>query len=181
MNPTLALDALLTDPHFPQIAAKLEHLIPTSFLDQVAAAGAHTSVIRDKVSALLDADPADSGWLPAAQVPDWIRLAAYDTLARWFAGTIDTCRHNPVPDHPQPVSAAAWKPGLIVCLACTHLLKCRPGSLEERTCDGCGHECTGPENDDGIWPALTQAGVLLYEYGVCGDCKAALPRPVRPC
>jgi len=177
MNPTLALDALLTDPRFPEIAAELEAWIPQSLADQYAAAGQHTGAIRDLAADAIGADPARSGWMRTRDIPEWIRLGALDALMGWYTGKADTCRHSPSPDHPQPINAAAWKPGLIVCLQCTHLLKCRPGSLEERTCDGCGHECTGPENDDGVWPGLTQAGVLLYEYGVCSDCKGSLPEP----
>ncbi len=178
MNHTLALDALLTDPRATEIVAALHELLPTALADQVQAAGAHASSARKLAAAFMGADPKNSRYMAARDIPEWIRLGAFDALARWFDGTADTCMHCPVPEQPQPINAVAWKPGLVVCLQCTHLLKCRPGSLEERTCDACGHECTGPEHDDGIWPGLTQAGVLLYEYGVCGDCKATITEAV---
>ncbi|MDN5751364.1 MAG: hypothetical protein L0H64_23170, partial [Pseudonocardia sp.] len=88
----------------------------------------------------------------------------------WAIGTADTCTHQPHPDRPQPVHAAAWRPGLIACSRCPHLLALARHDVRDRTCDGCGHQCAGPDHGDGIRPVMIAAGALSYAVGVCRDC-----------
>ncbi|SCL20480.1 hypothetical protein [Micromonospora inyonensis] len=86
----------------------------------------------------------------------------------------------PAPTRPAPaapVVAAAWKPGLIVCHACTYLTALPRGSDRDRTCDACGRVCAGVEHGDGIHPGMVQLGPLVYQYGVCGDCKPITADP----
>jgi hypothetical protein len=73
--------------------------------------------------------------------------------------------HNPDPNKPQPLFAALWRPLLVVCERCTHLLSLRPGSEADRTCDGCGRVF------DGIYPGMGSYGPLSFQYGVCAGCR----------
>jgi hypothetical protein len=118
-----------------------------------------------------------SGTTKAAWLPGWLRLALLDALATFMDGAADTCCHAPVPSSPQPVMAAAWRPGLVVCMTCTHLLPQRRGSAADRTCDGCGRVCAGTP-DDPIHPGLLALSILIFEYGVCNDCKPPPPPTV---
>ena len=176
MNLTLALDTLLTDTRYADELNQLRNLLPAGFLDQVDAAARDAKEVLHAIGDYIGADASTSGWAPVDRFPEWLRLGALDALAGWVTGRAATCRHNPSPDRAQPVVAAAWKPGLVVCPDCLRMTACRPGSLADRTCDGCGHECAGPDVGDGIWTGLVHVGVLVYQYGVCGGCKSALPR-----
>ena len=66
----------------------------------------------------------------------------------------------PNPDRPEPVFAAAWKPGLIVCALCTPLLKLVGEA--DKTCDGCGHACAGVDVGDGICTVTVMLSALSY-------------------
>src|SRR5690349_12137455 len=138
MNLALILDKLMTHPYYREIAAELQAIVPPGSVDQAGAA------TRD-AAALAEA-PATAAGFPGAS----------------------TCRHSPDPNAPQPVFAAAWKPGLITCAGCVHLLSLRKGSAADSTCDACGHQCAGPEEGDGIYAAMVQVGPLVFQYGVCG-------------
>jgi hypothetical protein len=168
MNPTLAFDALLTDPRYAEVAAELQTMLPTWFRDQADASARTTShmvdVLRDHIGSH------QFGGIAPAEVPDWLRLSVLDALVNWITGRAEMCRHAPDPLAPQPVLAAAWRPGLVACAACAHLFRLRRGSDAEATCDACGHRCAGLEAGDGIHPAFIQAGSLLFQYGVCGSC-----------
>ena len=106
-------------------------------------------------------------------VPDWIRLGVLSAYVGWAAGKASTCMHSPHATRPHPVYAAAWKPGLVVCVRCPHLLELPRGSAKDRTCDGYGRVTTGPEHGDGIRPSRVQYGPLILAYGVCSDCTPA--------
>ena len=108
--------------------------------------------------------------LGPAEHPDWVRLGLISAFMGWILGRSSTCLHNPDPRYPQPIAAAAWKPGLVVCGRCAHLLAIPRNSVKDRTCDGCGRVTTGPENDDGIWPNTIVHGPLVYSLGTCRDC-----------
>ncbi len=77
-------------------------------------------------------------------------------------------RHVPDLRRPQAVAAAAWKPRLVTCSACTGLLALPRNSTADRRCDGCGTVTTGVENGDGIFPGLV---VVVLMFGLCSDCK----------
>lgn len=96
-------------------------------------------------------------------VPDWLRLGALDTVLKWMDGKGKTCSHAPTYQNPEPVWSAAWKPGLVVCSACTHLLKVVGDA--DMTCDCCGRICDDVIRAQSVW-----IGALAYHAGVCSDC-----------
>ncbi len=159
----LTLDALLTitDPAeraaAQQAVDALLEQAPAGLVDQATAAS------RDVRHRMIDAG---ARLADAADVPDWLRLQAIEALVVFVAGTGTTCRHNPSPRNPQPIAAAAWKPGLIICgAACRHLLRLHGD--DDRRCDLCGHV------GDVIYPATVAVGSLVYTAGLCPDCERA--------
>lgn len=112
-------------------------------------------------------------WVPHLGLPEWVRLGMYDVLLRWAEGRVLTCIHQPSMDRPQPVYAAAWKPGIVVCERCQPML--RVTGSADRICDGCGHECLGMP-DDGILAINVFTGALAYRIGVCISCEAEMRR-----
>src|SRR4051794_40271824 len=98
-------------------------------------------------------------------VDEWIRLSVIDTLLLWTHGNAKVCIHAPDPLRPQPVWTAAWRPGLVVCTGCTHLLKAVGDA--DKTCDCCGHVCAGTDFDDPIYPSTIWRGPLAYQFGTC--------------
>lgn len=112
--------------------------------------------------------------LPGGRVPDVVLLQALDILARWCDGGIRLCLHAPHPSRPEPVATALWRPGLIVCGRCPHLLTLRPGSVADRSCDLCGHVAEGTEHGDPIYPATFQHGPLVVLFGACRDCHQSM-------
>lgn len=171
----LAFDELLCDPDLAPIAAQLRDRVPTALLDQCDAAAAHVHANLDTAARGWGVD-GQVGYTAPSDVPGWVRLGALTTLAGWLTGRASTCLHAPHPTRPQPLAAAAWKPGLIVCGRCTHLLTLPRRSTADRTCDGCGHVVTGVEHHDGIRPTLIVVGALSYLFGTCRDCTVAAPR-----
>jgi hypothetical protein len=164
---TLALDDLLSNLTAEQVTA-FRSAIPTAMLDQLDAAAAdvwahmHATGPAERIPLALT--PADH--------PGWLRLPLLDTFVNWIGGKAATCVHDPHPDRPQPVVAAAWRPGTIACTACEpFLFALRRGSEADRRCDGCGKVTRGPAADDGIYPVALQAGPMLYRAGVCRDCR----------
>lgn len=115
---------------------------------------------------MLDQGAAD---VTVADLPEAIVLQVLDQLDQWWHGRVSTCLHAPDPRRPQSVVAAAWKPGLIVCGDCTHLLRLPRKSAADRTCDLCGRIVTG-RDDDPIYPTTLQWAALLYLWGACTDC-----------
>lgn len=112
-------------------------------------------------------------WVPHAGLPEWVRLGMYDTLLKWSEDQALTCIHMPTINKPQPVFAAAWKPGVVACAQCRHLLTVV--GVADTICDGCGHECKGMP-DDGIKPVTAFVGALAYQFGVCVNCDKDLQR-----
>lgn len=166
----LALDDALIgdDPAMHAALTRLRAAWPAGLLDQADAAE------RD-ASRTLGAAAAAAGSAPPTAVhadtfPAWFRLGALDALTRWAAGKARTCQHAPDALHPQPVTAVAWKPGLIACRACPHLFRLPRGSAADRRCDGCGRVTAGAEVGDGIRPSTVQLGPLIYTAGACRDC-----------
>jgi hypothetical protein len=106
-------------------------------------------------------------WLPHVGVPEWMRLGMLDVVLKWHEGRVLTCIHMPVPARPQPVFAAAWKPGVLVCAQCKNMLAVT--GVADTICDGCGHQCKGLP-DDGIMPVTAFVANLGYQAGVCVGC-----------
>lgn len=151
-------------------------IAPPGWADQVDAA---VDELAEGVRRV-DAAAADVHLLPYSGYPAWVTLGLLQVLAEFATGTAATCIHQPTAAAPRPIHAAAWKPSLIVCSSCLHLLKLARSDVRDRTCDGCGHQCAGPEADDGIWSHVIVAGALTYSVGVCGGCRwTTTPQPPK--
>lgn len=165
----VALDELLSR-FTPAMAQELAALFPPQQLDQLDAAVADSQ----QILRALHTEAGDRTLeVPHERMNDWLRLGMLHTLTRWAVGEVRTCMHAPDMAHPQPVFAAAWSPGLLVCAWCTHLLQV--SGVADYTCDGCGHVCKGTQASDGISVVTAVLGALSYQAGVCRDCCAALP------
>lgn len=140
---------------------------PSAYVDQTKAAQRDVIAEREQVLGH------KARWAPHAGLPEWVRLGMYDALLGWSEGTAATCIHQPNFGRPEPVYAAAWKPGVVVCAKCRHLLAVT--GVADTVCDGCGHECQGMP-DDGIMPVSAFVGALSYSLGVCMSCEAELKR-----
>ena len=165
--PAIALDELLnrlTDADW----AAMRKAAPAHLLDQLDAAA--TEAMNATLTEMVTFHGAkEVTWARHRDVPEWIRLSVLDTACRFFAGRADTCMHQPVADHPEPVLAAAWRPGLVTCVHCEHLF--RLAGEADRRCDRCGHVCAGLPGD-GIHACRLMFGPLVYSYGLCAGCKA---------
>jgi hypothetical protein len=171
--PTVALavaDAL-RDPRFQATLTRLAHTAaPPGAADQMAAAAAHSLQLT---AAAFASDGAHHREVDVEDVPEWLWLPLVAEVLGLVAGTGRTCVHA-CPHRPAPYFAAAWRPGLVVCHTCLHLLHLRPGSAADRRCDRCGHVCAGPQLGDGIHPGTIHYGPLAYTYGLCGPCHREL-------
>ena len=167
----IRLDDLLCRPELAQLVEKMRARTPKWFSDQYEAAAADTHRGMESLAASYGTTP---GHTYPAGLPDWLRLGMLQAVAEWITGAVKTCMHSPDAWRPQPVAAAAWKPGLIVCTPCSFLLSVGHGSVKDRTCDGCGHVCAGPDAGDPIYPSSVSYGPLAYMVGTCGDCRFAV-------
>lgn len=159
-------DLIRTGRAAPLIAAGRD-LAAAGWLDQLDAAATEITAALNR-SATRDNRQMRRG--PYSEHPEWVTLSVMQAVAGWAIGTADTCTHQPHPDRPQPVHAAAWRPGLIACSRCPHLFALPRGDVRDRTCDGCGHQCAGPDHRDGIRSVVIAAGALSYAVGVCRGC-----------
>jgi hypothetical protein len=116
------------------------------------------------------------GWIPRDDIDAWVRLGTLDALLGWLDGRGRTCMHSPSHHRPQPVFAAAWRPGLVVCAQCLHLLDVTgPASM---VCDCCGRACEGTDADDPVFCGAVWLGELCYQWGACTDCRPSLEEGV---
>lgn len=167
----MRLDDLLCRPELAPLVEKMRARTPKWFSDQYDAAVADNTRGMESLAASYGTT---SGRVFPPQLPDWLRLGMLQAVAEWITGGARTCMHSPDAWRPQPVCAAAWKPGLIVCAPCTYLLSATPGSVKDRTCDGCGHLCAGPDAGDPIYPSSVGYGPLAYMVGTCTSCRFAV-------
>lgn len=176
MTPTLALEHLMLHPLYNELVDAMRAATPAAHIDQAdAAAGRATHLMTAAGRAL---GTTDARGLNPGDAPDWLRLGVLDTYARWITGTADTCRHQPTPDRPHPVLAAAWKPGLVVCPDCAMLTAAT--RAVDTTCDACGHQCGALAQGGGIYLGMVQLGPLIYQYGTCADCRPAITTQDSP-
>jgi hypothetical protein len=150
----------------PEMVAVIAHTQPVGRRDQLVAAAAEAIAIAKQGMEATGGGEAHE--LQHDNVPGWIRLGLLDTLIQFGAGTGRTCIHMPHIDRPQPVWSCAWKPGLVVCAACTPLLKAV--GVMDQTCDRCGHVCDGVDAGDPIYALGVVLGPLTYSAGACNDC-----------
>ncbi|MFY1589128.1 hypothetical protein ACN267_32250 [Micromonospora sp. WMMD734] len=170
MTPALALEALMLHPRYEELMAHVRAHTPTGHVDQVDAAADDALRLMTTVGRAAY-DGHQRHHPTTADVPGWLRLGLLDTLTAWVDGQAVTCRHQPTPDRPQPIVAAAWRPRLVVCSRCVHLTALARGSARDRTCDACGRVCAGVEHGDGVYPGMVQLGPLVYQYGTCDGCR----------
>lgn len=169
MTPALALEALMLNPQYDQFVERARTVMPVGLVDQADAAATEAHAILAGAAVRLCDDQAHGA--TAGDLPGWLRLGLLDTLATFAAGRATTCRHNPDAARPRPVLAAAWRPGMVVCPACAHLLSLKHNPAADAVCDSCGHQCAGVEHGDGIYPGMVQLGPMIYQYGTCGGCR----------
>jgi hypothetical protein len=62
------------------------------------------------------------------------------------------------------VLAAAWKPGIVVCLQCEFLLAAS-SEVADKTCDGCGKVTAGVASGDPIYPNRVSYGLFQFIFG----------------
>jgi hypothetical protein len=165
-------DLRVNDPDTAEVLWKLgQEKGGTAWNDQADAAGGEALQIATAIAELVS--PAGSVHAAAqavADTPEWVRLGMLDTQLAWLAGLARTCMHDPHSDRPEPVFAAAWKPRLVVCSGCRHLLD---AVASEAICDGCGRDTTG----EGISTTTVMPGNgLCYLVGTCEDCTRDLRR-----
>jgi hypothetical protein len=167
----LALDELFRDPHRDEMLAEINAQVPPAVADQRQAAARDAHRFLELEAPFLGA-PVEE--LDIARLPDWLRLDLLSTWSGWTSGTGRTCVHDPRPERPEPVFAAAWRPGLIACQRCIHLTVLRPGSKADRTCDCCGHVVAGLDQGEGISPGRLTFGPIVFGYGLCSSCTPDL-------
>ena len=153
----------LTPEQRNYVAAELSRVNNVAYTDQLAAAR------RDGIALSEFTTGKAAQQMPTARVDDWLRLGLLDTFTKWIAGKGKTCYHNPNYMRPEPIWACAWKPGLVVCNYCQHLL--RAADIVDSTCDCCGHVCAGINAGDPIYPVTIWFGALGYRAGMCSDCR----------
>lgn len=141
------------------------------------------AAVRELLAVRAERDPAATSQLLAAEaevhnamvaagaeqlrhqeVSDWLRLGAVEALVNHLAGTASTCLHAPDPRKPLPIFAAAWRPGLIVCAGCRHLLALHGEA--DLQCDLCGRV------DGSVSSLLLSLGALVFLAGACRGCRA---------
>jgi hypothetical protein len=165
---TVPLDELL-GRLTPELVAGIHHRAPTGLVDQLDAAA------RDSVAIIEAAENRPVRYVPRSSVDDWLRLGLLDTFLTWVSGNARVCMHAPDFRRPEPVWAAAWKPGLVVCTRCIRLLKVFGHA--DATCDRCGRVTDGVEANDPIYTLSVLLGGLTYQVGACRDC---LPEDADP-
>lgn len=162
----VALDDVLTDPESVRaIYAYMNHPAVKPLID-TPGRRQQLATTEATIAAMGDAQGAAS----ADEVPMWVRLGTLSAVSAWVADQARTCLHDPRADGPVPGLAAAWKPGLVVCPQCLHMLA-TGGGVEEYRCDGCGR-ISLPE-DGGVRVASLSTGALTYRFGACPDCWTA--------
>ena len=107
-------------------------------------------------------------------LPDWLKIKIRGQLNTWRAGKARTCMHNPTYGAGNSVFLVAWKPDLVVCLECPHLVALAPHDPEDRRCDSCGRLTEGTADDRTYSARINLAGGVLYGFAVCTACRVAM-------
>ncbi|GIJ25483.1 hypothetical protein Vqi01_06450 [Micromonospora qiuiae] len=151
-DPAAAMARLAGHPRFAELVDELRAAAPVHQVDQADAAAAHAA-------RLAAAGGGSSSTSTLTALPNWLRrelVEAFGVYARALPGR--TCQHAPHPDRPAPVTAATWRPRLVVCVDCAPLL-----GEPWQVCSWCGAA--------GVQVATVQAGLLLYLVPVCRGCR----------
>lgn len=162
----VAADRLLHDPNLRDVLDKMRSRIDDSdpYTEQlVAAAG--------EASALLGHGNSSCG--SAESVP-WIRLGAMTALTKWgLREETKVCSHEPHHMRPEPVFAAAFMPGAVVCKRCVGLLF--EGS-DRYLCNGCG-----TRREQECYIGTMQIAALTWMFHLCAECHQGLPESTMTC
>lgn len=165
----LLAEELLTRPDGDELVAELRARVPAEVLDQHDAAAAELRAGIDRMISASGGDLVeDQG---GDDLPRGMLLGVCVTVVGWRAGRGATCEHTADPRIAQPVLLAAWRPDLVVCTGCPHLLALPRGSAADRTCDGCGRVTAGVEHGDGVCVGAVVAGSVTAMFGLCRECK----------
>jgi hypothetical protein len=169
----LAWDEFLQRDDYPEQLAELRQWYHasghTSFVDQGDAATGQLVEALSETAMRVGSEGLPLGY---KSYPDWVRLGVLGTIARWAAGQGATCQDSPSISRPRPVVSAAWKPDLVVCTACLHLLELPSGSVTDKTCDGCGYVVPDTET---IYSFTISHGWLMWQAGACVNCRFWTP------
>lgn len=141
----------------PEQVEELNRSIPADIKDRMRSA---ERKMREQVESL------PGTCVVKREVPEWIRLSMMDTVMQWAKGNAVLCMHQPDMLHPQPLYMAAWKPGMIVCGHCAHMLVA--DADQDFLCDFCGGEA------DPIQRVVVQAGAMQFFAGVCVQCGESM-------
>lgn len=159
----VALDDALTDP------ASLRAI--SYYMSQPEVRALYDNIERrrrlEAIEATAEALAGATGAVTPTEVPMWVRLGMLSVTTAWVAGDARTCMHDPRADGAVPGWAVAWKPNLVACPQCLHLLEAG-GGVEEYRCDCCGRVSL-PEHG-GVAVATVGNGSLLYRAAACPDC-----------
>lgn len=164
----LEMDEVFCDPQmYRQLLDYLASPEVVAQVDQEALAQ-RDATLEALTEAFVDRHGGQIRLVEHSKISDWIRLGAVSALAQWVAGESKSCMHIPSPRNtPFPVIAAAWKPGLVVCPQCQHLIA-GLSAEEEMRCDCCGRITTMEEG--GIYPLSISTGAIMYRAGSCASC-----------
>jgi hypothetical protein len=163
-------EAIITDPVRSTELDAARKRAPVDYMDQLNAAERESArYVRD---ALASGDLLNERVLSAADNPPWVRRPMFEAMITWVIGLGKVCVHNPSSRRPQPVYAAMWRPGVVVCAHCTPLLS-MPGrglSVQDRTCPGCKRITGGPDSDE-LHLHGVQSSVMTFAFTVCTACR----------
>lgn len=151
----IMVDRLLHDPKLRPILATIAAGFPAEswFVDQLNAARRDADALLDRMQ------PECSG-----RAPDWVRVGATAAAVRW--GVLDdvaTCSHQPHHDRPEPVYAAAFRPGLVTCQQCIPALL---HGASPYHCDRCRET-----HVEICLMGSMQLGVMTWLFHICRSCS----------
>lgn len=129
--------------------------------DQWEAASAHAGRLQERIRQFLAMSLVESEELTDAVAVAWLRYVAAMPGPRG----IRTCPHVGPAAGPMPVVAAAWWPGVVVCIRCAAAGALRPAPGMNFRCDACGQDSPGD-----LVTGQTQSGPLLWCFGLCPPC-----------
>lgn len=168
-----AMDEALTDPEsLKALLDYMDHPAVKAIMDtpeRRQRLAAMAAMIESEVDSANEAGGSGGPTAPV-EVPDWIRLGMIAVATAWVADEVRTCMHNLRPDGAVPGWAVAWKPDLVVCPECLHLLEA--GGVEEFRCDCCGRISLPKAGGVGYTTVATDS--LLYRAGACPSCWTGL-------
>lgn len=99
-----------------------------------------------------------------ADLPVWLAVKLTAQRQAWVSGVARTCTHDPKPGR-SLAHMCSWKPELVVCPQCTHLLSITENDPSSNRCDCCDRDVA-----ETIGGRMTISGVT-YWFVVCLSCQ----------